>query len=77
MARQLDNVVLQITPRERQALELLAQGKGTEEVAAHLRVADSDTASDLTTLFAALGAASHTDAIAIARKRGLVTRDER
>jgi DNA-binding NarL/FixJ family response regulator len=71
----VEGLVLHITPWERNALELLAEGKGEREIAMHLRVAESDIAFQLTKLFAALGAASRTEAIAIGMKRGLLTRD--
>ena len=67
--------MLHITPWERNALELLADGKGEREIAMHLRVAESDIASHLTRLFAVLGAASRTEAVAIALKRGLLIRE--
>ena len=67
--------MLHITPWERNALELLADGKGEREIAMHLRVAESDIAFHLTRLFAVLGAASRTEAVAIALKRGLLIRE--
>jgi DNA-binding NarL/FixJ family response regulator len=68
-------LMLHITPWERNALELLAEGKGEGEIAIHLRVAESDVAVHLSRLFAALGAASRTEAVAIGMKRGLLTCD--
>jgi len=67
--------MLHITPWERNALELLAEGKGEREIAIHLRVAESDVAVHLSRLFAALGAASRTEAVTIGMKRGLLTCD--
>lgn len=67
--------MLHITPWERSALELLAEGKGERDIATRLRVAECDVASHLTTLFETLGAGSQTEAVAIALKRGLVTGD--
>jgi len=65
--------VLHITPWERNALELLAEGKGEREIAMHFRVAESDITFQLSRLFATLGAASRTEAIAIGMRRGLLT----
>jgi DNA-binding NarL/FixJ family response regulator len=64
--------VLHITPWERDALQLLANGKAAIEIANNLGIAESDIESHLSRLFAAMGAASHTDAIAIALERGLL-----
>jgi LuxR family quorum sensing-dependent transcriptional regulator len=66
-------VVLHITPAERNALQLLAIGTADGEIARILGVAESDVEPRLTKLFAAIGAANQTEAIAIALKRGLVS----
>lgn len=64
-------MALQITPSERHALQLLADGHTTSGVAARLRMGTRETEVLLTRLFAALGAASEAEAIAAAHKRGL------
>jgi DNA-binding NarL/FixJ family response regulator len=64
--------VLQITPEERATLQLLADGKGTSEIAVRLRVSECQIDEQLTTLIARLGATSRTEAVAAAVKRGLV-----
>lgn len=66
------SLVLEITPAERNALQLLAIGTPADEVARNLGAAESDGESQLTRLFAAMGAANQTEAVAIALKRGLL-----
>ena len=66
-------LVLQITPRERVALQLLADGKATQEIVGSLAVGERDVEAHLTTLFARMGAASRTEAISAAFRRGLLT----
>jgi DNA-binding CsgD family transcriptional regulator len=65
-------LVLQITPSERAALQLLANGKAKGEVADRLRVSEIEVDAQLAMLFARLGAASQSEAVAAALRRGLV-----
>jgi DNA-binding CsgD family transcriptional regulator len=64
---------LQITPWERQALQRLADGHTTQDVAAGLGLSVLDAETLLARLFQAFGAATQADAIAAAHKRGLLT----
>jgi DNA-binding CsgD family transcriptional regulator len=64
---------LQITPWEREALRLLANGHTTSDVAVSLGISRPDTTTLLTRLFAAMGASTEADAIAAAHRRGLLT----
>lgn len=66
---------LQITPREREALRLLANGHTTTDVAVSLGISRPDTTTLLAQLFAAMGASTQADAIAAAQRRGLLTRE--
>ena len=66
-------MTLQITPWERTALELLANGKRADEIAGRLGISEGKVEAHLTTLFARMGAASQTEAIAAAFRRGLLT----
>ena len=63
---------LRITPREREALQLLARGHTTAGVAAGLGLGAQDIERLLDQLFAAMGAASRAEAIAAAKRRGLL-----
>jgi DNA-binding NarL/FixJ family response regulator len=64
--------VLHITPWERSALELLASGTTTRDMAGHLGVPEPEIQLRLTTLFARMGASTPADAIAAAFRRGLL-----
>jgi DNA-binding CsgD family transcriptional regulator len=63
---------LQITPRERRALQLLANGYTTRDVAVSLGIGAVEIDPLLTRLFAAIGAATRAEAIAVAGRRGLL-----
>src|SRR5262245_41560177 len=64
--------VLRITPSERQALQLLAQGVPALDVVASLGCDAAGVPLDLAELFARLGAANRADAVATAFRRGLL-----
>ena len=63
---------LQITPSERDALELLANGTAIDEIARCLGVTVCEVEGRLTALFAKMGTATRRDAAAAAFRRGLV-----
>jgi DNA-binding CsgD family transcriptional regulator len=64
---------LHITPSERQALQRLANGHTTQDVAAGLGISVPDTEALLAQLFSAIGAGTQAEAIAAAHRRGLLT----
>jgi len=64
--------LLHITPGERAALQLLADGRATDEIASGLGLSSGAVESHLATLFARMGAASRSEAVAAAVRRGLV-----
>ncbi|HYU79643.1 MAG TPA: helix-turn-helix transcriptional regulator [Vicinamibacterales bacterium] len=64
--------VLQITPSERQAIQLIAQGMATSRIGATLGLSATDVEPYLAALFAKFGATSRGDAIAAAARRGLL-----
>jgi DNA-binding CsgD family transcriptional regulator len=64
---------LRITPSERRALQLLASGHTTIDVAAGLGISAPETETLLTALFTAMGAAGRAEAVAAAHRRGLLT----
>lgn len=65
--------MLSITPWERSALQLLADGQAPKEVAVRLLMTEKEVERRLATLFARLGASDRTEAIAAAFRRGLVS----
>lgn len=70
--------MLHITPQERAALQLLANGNATttNEIAGLLGIGEGEVDTHLTTLFARMGATGRTEAIAAACRRGLLTPDD-
>src|SRR5262249_56970800 len=64
--------MLQITPGERTALELLANGRSIAEIATTLDVRVSEVEWHLASLFSRMGVTSHTEAVAAASRRGLL-----
>jgi len=64
---------LQVTPRERQALQMLADGTGIGVIAARFACSEREIEQLLRTLFVNMGASSSTEAVATALRRGLLT----
>jgi len=64
--------VLQITPTERLALQLLAEGKGRHELAAFFLVPDGELDERLRSLFGRMGVETPKEAVAAGVKRGLI-----
>jgi DNA-binding CsgD family transcriptional regulator len=67
---------LQITPLERYALQLLADGASPSQVSNGLGVGAAETEALLAEVFAAIGAATRADAVASAQRRGLLEREQ-
>ncbi len=61
-----------LTPREREVLRLMAQGKNNPEIADRLVVSRSTVKFHISSILAKLGAASRTEAVAFALQNGLV-----
>ena len=61
----------ELTPREREILELLAGGRRTAEIAGTLHLSPKTVSNNLTTIFAKLEVADRTAAVIRARERGL------
>jgi DNA-binding NarL/FixJ family response regulator len=64
--------ILRITPWERDALQLLADGHTRNKLSRYFGLSASVIDFRLEELFASMGAATQTEAIAVARKRGLL-----
>ena len=67
--------VLHITPAERAALQLLADGRTKPEIASRLRVDERDVDAWLAALFSRMDCATPVDAVAAAARRGLLRLD--
>ncbi|MCL4543505.1 MAG: response regulator transcription factor [Chloroflexi bacterium] len=62
----------ELTARERQVLELVAQGESNKTVAFHLGITEHTVKFHVSEILAKLGAASRTEAVSLAIQRGLV-----
>jgi two-component system NarL family response regulator len=63
---------VQLTPRERSSLQLMADGKSNKEIASDLGISERTVKTHLGHLFEKLGVTSRTEAVKIATRRGLV-----
>jgi DNA-binding NarL/FixJ family response regulator len=66
-----DDPFPELTVRERDILELLADGRRTAEIASTLHLSPKTVSNNLTTIFAKLEVADRTAAVIRARERGL------
>jgi DNA-binding NarL/FixJ family response regulator len=64
--------LLHITPWERSALQSLSEGKSPAELALLFGMPEGEIERQLSALFSRMGAASRTDAVAVACRRGLI-----
>lgn len=62
-----------LTPREREVLLLVAQGRSNKEIAAALGVVERTVKFHLSAAMARLGAANRTEAVTLAAQHGLIT----
>lgn len=65
-ARPLDD----LTPREREVLELVSRGQANHAVAAHLRISEKTVRNHVSIIMSKLGASSRAQAVALARDAG-------
>jgi DNA-binding NarL/FixJ family response regulator len=62
-----------LTARERQVLQLLAEGLSNKGIAARLAISDQTVKFHVAAIAAKLGAANRTDAVRLAVRRGLIS----
>lgn len=62
----------QLTPREREVLQLLAQGIPNKQIAQRLRISEHTVKFHVSAIMAKLNAASRTEAVTTAARRGLL-----
>ena len=68
--------MLQITPLERVALQLLASGAATNGLADRLGMDECELETSLNALFARMGVTGRAEALAAAGRRGLLIPDD-
>lgn len=71
-ALQLRTPDANLSPREREVLQLLAQGKSNKEIAKHLGIAEATVKCHFRVIFMRMGVTDRTQAIVSALQRGLV-----
>jgi pimeloyl-ACP methyl ester carboxylesterase/DNA-binding CsgD family transcriptional regulator len=64
-------VFADLTPREREALDLLAQGFDNREIATRLKISQKTVRNHVSIIFGKLGVKSRAQAVAVARDAGL------
>jgi DNA-binding CsgD family transcriptional regulator len=68
---------LSLTPRETEVLALVAEGRSNREIALQLFISAKTASVHVSNILAKLEAGGRTEAVAIARRRGLLTDDRR
>jgi NarL family two-component system response regulator LiaR len=66
----------ELSPRELQFLQLLAEGLANKQIAARLNLSLRRVKANLTTLFTKMGVASRTEAVSSALKSGILTLED-
>jgi DNA-binding CsgD family transcriptional regulator len=61
-----------LTPRQRQVLRLLSEGLETQEIAAHLGIAEETARNHIRALLRAIGAHSRLEAVVIGLRLGML-----
>lgn len=77
MRRRMSPTGPQLSPRESEVLELLAEGLGVAAIARKLFVSESTTKTHISKIYEKLGAANRAQAIMNAIRAGLLTEDQR
>jgi DNA-binding NarL/FixJ family response regulator len=72
MVRRMNSGAPQLADRERQVLELLAEGLGVTAIAAKLFLSESTAKSDIGRIYEKLGAANRAQALVAAMRLGLI-----
>lgn len=62
-----------LTGREREVLDLLAQGLSNKQIARRLQISDHTVKFHVSSIFAKLGVASRTEAVSLGARQGLIT----
>jgi NarL family two-component system response regulator YdfI len=61
-----------LTGREREVLEMLAQGRGNKDIATRLKISEHTVKFHVASILGKLGAGTRTEAVSIALRRGLI-----
>jgi two-component system, NarL family, response regulator YdfI len=66
------DLVEALTTREKEVLQLLAQGRGNKDIAARLKISEHTVKFHVASILGKLGAATRTEAVSVAMRRGLI-----
>ena len=75
MSRQtdVDEIMVEpLTPREREVLQMLGQGKSNKEIAARLKISEHTAKFHVASVLGKLGAATRAEAVSVGMRRGLI-----
>lgn len=72
IALDLEPLTETLTPRERQVLNMMAEGFGNKEIAWRLQISEHTVKFHVSSILAKLGASSRTEAVAQGLRRGLI-----
>jgi DNA-binding NarL/FixJ family response regulator len=61
-----------LTPREREVLQLIAEGRSNKEIGSHLRISERTAKFHVTAILTKLGADNRAQAVAIAKEKRLI-----
>jgi two-component system, NarL family, response regulator YdfI len=61
-----------LTAREREVLQMLAQGRGNKDIAARLNISEHTVKFHVASILGKLGAGTRTEAVSLALRRGLI-----
>ena len=75
MKRRLAPTGPQLSPREKEVLQLLADGLGVAQISKQLYISESTTKTHISKLYEKLGAANRAQALMSALRLGLITQD--
>ena len=62
-----------LTPRERQVLDLVVQGKTNKQIATELGLSEKTVKAHVTAIFKVLGVVNRPQAVLVARRVGMIT----
>ena len=71
-ASSIEPLIEELTPREREVLEMLAGGLSNKEIAWRMKISEHTVKFHVASIFGKLGASSRTEAVMLGIRRGLV-----
>jgi two-component system, NarL family, response regulator YdfI len=69
---EVSELVEPLTAREREVLQMLAQGRGNKQIAARLNISEHTVKFHVASILGKLGASTRTEAVSLALRRGLI-----